>query len=161
VTQVADLVISKSHAGNFAQGQTGATYTLAVSNIGPGPTDGTPVIVTDTLPTGLTATGISGPGWNCTLGTPTSNCTRSDVLGIFPAITLTVNVASNAAASLINSASVSGGGELNTANDSASDPTTVLPPPPSALVNLWRQFPQGQIGAMTSSRSRREPDLRR
>src|SRR5205085_1809187 len=32
IIQVADLSITKSHSGNFAQGQVGATYTLTVSN---------------------------------------------------------------------------------------------------------------------------------
>ena len=38
---------------------------------------------------------------------------------------LTVNVASNAPTSVTNTASVAGGGEINTGNDSANDPTTV------------------------------------
>jgi hypothetical protein len=81
------------------------------------------VTVTDTLPAGLTATAIGGTGWSCILGTLT--CTRSDALGAgasYLAITVTVNVASNATASLTNQASVSGGGSA-TAN--ASDPTTI------------------------------------
>ena len=40
---------------------------------------------------------------------------------------MTVNVASNAPASVTNTATVSGGGETNTANDTASDPTTIKP----------------------------------
>src|SRR5206468_2367105 len=87
ITQVADLTIAKSHTGNFRQGETGDTYTITVSNAGPGPTVGT-VTVTDTLPAGLTATAISGTGWSCTLGTLT--CTRSDVLAAansYPVIT--------------------------------------------------------------------------
>ncbi len=42
-------------------------------------------------------------------------------------ITLTVNVASNAPPTVTNTATVSGGGDTNAANDSASDPTTVMP----------------------------------
>ncbi len=125
ITQLSDLTIAKTHAGNFTQGQTGAVYTLTASNAGAGPTSGT-VTVTDTLPAGLTATAIGGTGWSCTLGTLT--CTRSDALAAgssYPAITLTVNVAGNAPASLTNTATVSGGGQTNTANDSASDPTTI------------------------------------
>jgi hypothetical protein len=41
--------------------------------------------------------------------------------GDFEPITLTVNVAPNAASSVTNTATVSGGAEANTANDSASD----------------------------------------
>ncbi len=65
--QRSDLVIDKSHTGDFRQGQTGAEYKIAVKNNGPGATTGT-VTVTDTLPDGLSATAISGTGWTCTLG---------------------------------------------------------------------------------------------
>src|SRR3990172_2116050 len=122
---VPDLTISKAHSGNFTQGQTGATYTLAVSNVGSGATSDT-VTVIDTLPASLTATALSGTDWSCTLATLT--CTRPDMLAAsasYPAITLTVNVASDAPASVTNTATVSGGGETNTTNNSASDPTTI------------------------------------
>ena len=56
-TQIAtpppDLTITKTHTGNFTQGQTGATYTVTVTNSGNGPTTGV-VTVTDSLPSGLT-----------------------------------------------------------------------------------------------------------
>ena len=125
-----DLTIIKTHTGNFAQGQTGATYSLTVMNSGTAYTSGT-VTVVDTLPTGLTATAASGTGWTCTLNAPAAGqvqCTRSDVLtasSSYPAITLTVNVASNAAFSVTNTVTVSGGGQTNTGNDIATDPTTV------------------------------------
>lgn len=131
VDQVADLTITKTHAGNFLLGQTGATYTLTVHNGGPGPTIGA-VSVTDILPAvpnTLVATAMSGTGWSCTLGALT--CMRSDALpagGNYPAITLTVNVPNNIQASVTNSATVAGGGELNTSNDSASDPTNIAAP---------------------------------
>ena len=145
---VPDLTITKSHTGSFFQGQSGATYTITVSNIGSGSTSGT-VTVSDTLPTGLTATAISGTGWTCTLGTLT--CTRSDALASaasYPAITLTVTVAGNAPASVTNSANVSGGGEVNTANDTASDPTTVTQEPDLTISKSHAgNFAQGQTGA--------------
>ena len=127
INQLPDLTIAKSHAGNFTQGQVGATYTLTATNSGAAATNGSTVTVTDTLPAGLTATAISGTGWVCVLGTLT--CTRSDVLAAgasYSPITVTVNVANNAAASVTNTASVSGGGQNNTSNDSASDNTTVV-----------------------------------
>jgi hypothetical protein len=125
---VADLTIAKTHFGNFTQGQTGATYTITVSNGGTGPTSGT-VTVTETVPSGLTATAINGTGWSCIQ--PSGPCTRSDVLAAgasYPVITLTVNVASNAPSSVTNSATVAGGGEVNTINDTANDPTTIVAP---------------------------------
>jgi uncharacterized repeat protein (TIGR01451 family) len=154
VNTTPDLAISKSHTGNFSVGQTGATYTLTVSNVGHGPTTAA-VTVVDTLPNGLTATAISGTGWTCTLGTLT--CTRTDALaasGSYPAITLTVNVAANAPSLVTNTATVSGGGEVNTANDTASDPTTVLAP--DMIVNKQHagvingSFFQGETGATYS-----------
>jgi uncharacterized repeat protein (TIGR01451 family) len=133
VNQVQDLTITKSHSGNFTQGQTGATYAITASNVGSASTSGT-VTVTDTLPAGLTATAVSGTGWTCVLGTLT--CTRSDALvagSSYPAITLTVNVSLTAPASVTNSASVSGGGQSNTANDTANDLTTINPAAPPSV----------------------------
>ena len=120
-----DLAIAKSHYGTFAQGQTGAKYTLTVRNVGYGPSSGL-VSVADTLPSGLTATGISGSGWSCVLGTLT--CTRNDVLaagGSYSPLTLTVNVSTTAPGSVTNRATVSGGGDANPVNNSISDITTI------------------------------------
>jgi uncharacterized repeat protein (TIGR01451 family) len=126
VTTPPDLTVVKSHTGNFTQGDTAKTYTITVTNSGGTPTYGT-VSVVDTLPSGLTATAMSGTGWSCTLATLT--CTRNDALaaaGSYAAITLTVDVAANAPASVTNTATVSGGGETNAANNTATDPTTII-----------------------------------
>ncbi len=125
IEQVADLIISKTHSGTFRQGGTG-TYTITVSNVGSGPTVGT-VTMVDTLPVSLTATGLTGTGWICPPGTLT--CTQNDVLGVgasYPSIVLTVTVANDAPPNVTNRATVSGGGELNTTNDTASDPTPIV-----------------------------------
>ncbi len=124
IIQVADLTITDTNSVSFIQNNP-ASYTLVVSNVGPGPTVGT-VTVIDTLPSGLTAQGIAGTNWTCTLSTLT--CTRSDVLApgaSYPPITVSVWVNANAPAQVTNLATVSGGGELNTSNDSASDVTLV------------------------------------
>jgi len=124
-TPQSDLAISKTHAGNFAPGQIGATYTITVTNSGSAATAGV-VSVVDTLPAGLTATAMNGSGWTCVLGTLT--CTRGDALAAaasYSAITVTVNVASSLAGLVTNTATVSGGGETNTANDTARDVTAV------------------------------------
>ncbi|MCU1260336.1 MAG: hypothetical protein JWO80_3221, partial [Bryobacterales bacterium] len=122
---VPDLTVTKTHTGNFTRGGTGS-YAITVNNAGSAATTGT-VTMTDTLPTGLTATALSGTGWTCAL-TPTVNCTRSNALAAntsYPAITLSVSIANNAPATVTNTATVAGGGETNTANDNASDPTNI------------------------------------
>jgi hypothetical protein len=120
-----DLTITKVHTGSFLPGAVGDTYTITVTNSGTASTSGT-VSVVDTLPSGLTATAISGSGWSVNLLTLTA--TRSDALaagGSYPALTVTVNVAANAPSSVTNTAVVSGGGEANTSNDTATDPTFI------------------------------------
>ena len=130
-----DLTVASTHAGNFTQADTGDTYTLTVANAGTAATGGT-VTFTDTLPGGLTATAMSGPGWTCDPSTLTATC--SDALaagGSYPAITLTVSVAANAPANVANGVAISGGGETNTANDTGTDPTTINALTPS---QSWR-----------------------
>ena len=125
----ADLAITSTHTGNFHAGDTGDTYTLTVSNTGTAATSGTVTLV-DTLPSGFTATAMSGTGWTCTVSSLT--CTRSDALAAssgYPAVTLTVSIASSAVGTYTNVATVSGGNELATGNDTASDTTLVIAPP--------------------------------
>jgi hypothetical protein len=150
VIQLPDLVVFKNHVGSFSQGQFGAFYTLTVSNFGFAPTSGT-VTLTDQLPAGLTATAISGSGWSCSTP-PTLSCTRSDALaanGSYSAVTITVNVDAKAPPSVTNTATVSGGGEVNTANDTATDVTAIIPPTPDLVISSTHSgnFTQGQTGA--------------
>ena len=130
IIQLPDLTMTKTHVGNFTQGQVGAVYTLTVNNIGFGPTTGATVTVTDTLPVGLTAVAMTGPGWTCNVATVTCTSTAIVATGSsFPPITLTVNVATNSPLDVTNSVTVSGGGELAiySGNNSANDPTKILP----------------------------------
>lgn len=119
------LTISKTHVGNFTEGESGATYTITVSNTaGAGPTNGT-VTVMDTLPPGLILDSMAGTGWTCVA----NSCTRGDALaggGSYPPITVTVEVASDATSPQINSVTVSGGGS---ASATATDSTTIALPP--------------------------------
>jgi uncharacterized repeat protein (TIGR01451 family) len=120
-----DLVVEKTHSENFHVGQEGAHYTLAVSNIGPLPSSGD-VSVVDTLPSGLLATAISGDGWDCELSSLA--CSRSDELApgaAYPTIDVTVDVPPTGTSNVTNTATVVGGGELNTANSSDSDATII------------------------------------
>jgi hypothetical protein len=116
------LVVTKTHTGNFTQGQQSATYTVNVSNAAYGtPTSGT-VTVTDALPSGLSLVSMSGTNWSCTANA----CSRSNSLNpgaSYPPITVTVNVAANAASPQVNQVTASGGGSPSA---SASDSTLVV-----------------------------------
>jgi len=117
------LGITKSHTGNFSQGQQNAQYTILVSNTGTGPTVD-PVTLTETIPSGETLVSMSGSGWTCTVSP--STCTRSDVLAAgmsYGAITVMVDVASNATSPQVNTATVSGGGASSA---TATDATTIV-----------------------------------
>jgi uncharacterized repeat protein (TIGR01451 family) len=118
-----DVTLAKSHVGNFTRGLT-ASYAIPVSNISPfGPTSGT-VTVNDTLPLGLTPTSASGTGWSCSVVSQTVSCTDSTVLAAnssYPSITINANVTQTAPSTVTNTAVVSGGSEVNLANDTATD----------------------------------------
>lgn len=112
------------------------TYVLTVVDNGVGSaTSGSPIEVTDTLPSGLTASGISGEdlgngqALTCRL-TPALGCSYEgfemapgDVLQI----KIAVKVAPGVASSVVNSATVTGGGAA--AGASAEDPTTISSTP--------------------------------
>jgi uncharacterized repeat protein (TIGR01451 family) len=124
-----DLTITKTHSGNFTVGVNGV-YTITVSNsVGSLSSTGT-ITVTDTLPAGLGFVSAVGTGWSCGFAAGTVTCTTSNVIAAGASaspITLTVSVAPNAAPSVLNFATVSGGGEPGTVtgNNTASDNTVV------------------------------------
>ncbi len=135
-----NLVVTKSHTGNFTVGQTG-TYTITVFNSGAQATTTATVTVTDTLPAGLTyvsASGsASGTGWTCAAATAvptqTVTCTRTTAIAAnsaAPPITLPVTVAAAAAIAspVTNNVNVSGGGEPagNNGNNTDADITAVF-----------------------------------
>jgi hypothetical protein len=96
-----------------------STYTLAVQNAGSCPSSGT-VTMTATLASGDTVYSISSAtGWSCSgINTGTLTCTRSDTLSANQTYPITFRVAVNAnVGTQVNTATVSGGGETNTSND--------------------------------------------
>lgn len=133
-----DMTIGKSHVGNFTRGST-ASYTVPVSNISPfGPSVGT-VDVNDTLPTGLIPTAATGTGWSCSVASQTASCVRGDSLAgssSYPSITISANVAQTAPSIVTNTALVSGGGEINLSNDSATDVANVVSSADLSVTNI-------------------------
>lgn len=140
-----NLRVTKTHSGNFVNGQLGATYTLTVSNIGTSATSGT-VTVTDILPAGFILTGMTGAGFTCII----NNCTNSTPLApgtSYSPITVTVNVGPSAAANSVNTATVSGGGSPSF---TTTDPTVVgFPTKPTLAITKTHSgdFAAGQQGA--------------
>ncbi len=126
------LSIASFHGANFYVGETGATYSITVTNDGPGVTNGT-ISMVDSIPSGLTPTAIGGVGWACVLGTVT--CTRSDSLAVgssYPAITVTVNVSLAATSPVVNLVTASGGGSVPA---SGVDSTIIGTLPPPGLIS--------------------------
>ena len=144
---VPSLAITSSH-GAFSEGQLGATYTLIVTNDTSASATSGMVSVQEVLPPGLTLVSMAGSGWICASGT----CTQSDPLAAgagYSPITVTVNVAATAALSVVNRASVSGGGSLAVW---ASDPTVIIAIPPALTILLSHSgnLTQGQASAAYS-----------
>ncbi|MFN0085952.1 MAG: SdrD B-like domain-containing protein [Blastocatellia bacterium] len=122
-----DLSITKSHAANFTAGSSGA-YSLTAHNGGNFPTNGT-ITVTDTLPAGMTYVSATGTGWTCAANGQTVSCTRTATLApsASTTISLTVNLAAQIASQVVNTATVSIQGDANSSNNTANDPTTIVP----------------------------------
>lgn len=124
-----DLSITKSHPSNFTAGSSGL-YSLTVHNGGNFATSGT-ITVTDTLPAGMAYASGTGTGWTCGANGQVVTCATTTALApsASTTISLTVNVAAQIASQVVNTASVAGPGDGNSANNTANDPTTILPAP--------------------------------
>ncbi len=145
-----NLVLSKSHESDFAQGQTGASYRVRIDNRGSAASTGA-VTVTDDLPAGLSPTTATGTGWNCGIAGQRVTCTRADALApgaSWPVIQIAVDV-SPTATDLVNTATVTGGGDTTPGDSSASDSTTITPAAPDLRIIKRHTDPfiGGQNGA--------------
>lgn len=136
----ANLSITKAASGTFVVNRN-AVYTLTVRNNGPQAASG-PLIVRDTLPSGLAFVSSSGTGWTCSelSGVVTCNNPGSLANATNSVISLTVAVTSPAAPNVTNTATVSGTTFDQTPSNNSSTVTTpvmyitvvktVNPPPP-------------------------------
>lgn len=105
-------VTKTASSPTFTPGQA-ASYAVTVTNTGQSATTaGSPIVVSDRLPTGVTLTGVTGAGWSCT-GTAALTCSNATVLAAGASTTLTLNVTpTTGAVTGSNTAQVSGGGDL-------------------------------------------------
>ena len=124
---VADLQILKSHTGDFTVGTNG-DYLIQVSNLGPEP-EANPIVVSDTLPAGLSFVSGTGIGWSCGAVAADVSCTHPGPIAVgasAPDLTLTVQVSAAAAPAVNNTATVSSASLDNVAaNNTSTDATTV------------------------------------
>lgn len=100
----ADLSLAKSHTGGASAAGEQVTFDLAVHNAGPSDA-AADVVVTDTLPVGMTYVSSTGTGWTCVAATPDPSgqvvtCTLGGGSTILadtdaPALALTVQIASD------------------------------------------------------------------
>jgi uncharacterized repeat protein (TIGR01451 family) len=143
------LNMSPSPLQSLALGQLGATYSITVTNQGGAGISTGNVTLTSVLSSGLTLVSMSGEGWKCA----SNNCSRSDVLAggaSYPAVTINVNVWSDAPPSVTNQVTLSIGGAPQS-NLTYTTPVVAPPPPLFAFFSgqeprnsgLFLAFPNG------------------
>jgi uncharacterized repeat protein (TIGR01451 family) len=121
-----DLSVVKTSSGDPVAGATQLTYTLTVTNNGPGE-NADPIVVTDTLPAGLGFVSASGTGWDCSNVGNAITCTYDAQLGVGESSSITVVASINAttvSATVQNCATVADGIEDDT-NDTSCVSNTI------------------------------------
>lgn len=126
----ADLSIAKTHPAGPVLAGTDLTYTIQVANGGPSDSPAG-VIVTDTVPTGLTPTSVDGgEGWDCAITGQLVSCESLEAIvtgASAEAITLIVAVPANGGGRYENTAVISSTvvDDPNLINNSSTDPAVV------------------------------------
>jgi uncharacterized repeat protein (TIGR01451 family) len=129
VVTAPDVSITATHTGDFTVGANG-TYTIKVTNGGTGPTTGS-LVVTDTLPAGLSFASNAGAGWACVAGAQNAQvvtCTYTSAAlsaaGGNSSFTLTASVAPGAFPSVANNATVADPNDVKSSDKSAAPDAT-------------------------------------
>jgi len=142
----ANFSITKTHpAGPVIAGNT-LIYTLTAKNLGPSDSPGS-IVVTDTLPTGMSATAasISGTGWSCTVASQVITCSRATSLAsgvTAPVILVTATISSDAGPStLVNAARVTGPLPSTDSSLAATTDSTVITD--SSVVTITKTVASG------------------
>lgn len=131
------LVVSKTHRGDFYLGGTGQ-YFVAVGNIGSGATTD-PIVVTDTLPAGMTFAGGGGDSFTCGAVGQIVTCTRTTPLdpGASANFAINVLVATDAPPQVNNVIEVAGGGGF--VEPQYGDPGSTVDPPKLGVTKIVKE----------------------
>ena len=151
VTTLADLAVTKSHAGPVQVGEE-LEFTLVVAN--DGPSEARSVSLVDTLPSGLTYVSGQGTDWTCEVVGQEATCTLAAPLAPMAQaepITLVVSVGPGAFPSAENVATVATETpEVTTENNTATDVVEVPPLVDLAVTKSHTgDFTVGQQGTYT------------
>ena len=127
---VADLVITKTAGAASAAAGGTANWTLAIANSGPDTSNGS--VVTDTLPAGLTPTGVSSSVPDaCSISGQVVTCQAGEIVpgAGYQALIVTTVSDDYAGAQITNTATLAPGSEAdpNAANNTASAVVSVNP----------------------------------
>jgi len=168
VTALADLALTKNGPATVVAGMP-ISWTLSVHNSGP--STATNILITDTVPAGVSITGVSMPGASCQAGVPgdtghPTTCAAGSLAPGATSSTMTINATVNpqTTGSLHNDARVSSGTfDNNDSNDLAHTDTTVIvqsnltvtkaatPNPATAGTPLSYQVTVGNTGPSTAT----------
>lgn len=144
-TPIADLALTKSDSPDPVTAGNNLTYTLSVTNNGPNAAAN--VVVTDTLPAGVSFVSASGTNWTCNHLAGVITCDYGLSLAAStsaPNITVTVTVDPATRGVINNTASVTSDATDNTpGNNSDTEPTTVVG---SADVAITKTGPASATG---------------
>ncbi|HEY6804871.1 MAG TPA: SBBP repeat-containing protein [Pyrinomonadaceae bacterium] len=122
-----DLSITKTESRDPVMVNNPLSYTLQVNNAGPSAASG--VVVSDSLPSGLTFASASQSQGSCSFNNPVVTCQLGNIASGGSAV-VTVNVIPTTVGSINNTASVTANElDTNTANNSGSQSTTVSASP--------------------------------
>jgi uncharacterized repeat protein (TIGR01451 family) len=133
VVATPDLTIQKTATGTFQEASK-ATYSITVTNSGTAITaEGFTVV--DTLAAGVARVATAGTGWTFTFSgqVVTARFAGTLAAGAAAAFAIEVEFATAAIGTLVNRATVAGGGEINTSNNVATHVAVVLGRPSMTL----------------------------
>lgn len=146
-----DLAVTATNANSsLVQGGAGQ-FIVTVSNVGASTSSSATVTVSNQLPAGMTMTSMTGTGWSFNSNNLTATRTTTIAAGAsFSPITVGFAVMSNAAASLTNTVTVSGGGDGNALNNTNTMVSSVSSGPDLAVSKSTNStYPQGGNGQFT------------